>query len=158
MPDEQDKAGDLPAENSEAISEESLEPEDPLEPDVLPPKKVFGRPFQKGKSGNPGGRPKRGPATDALALIADKRTPEEYLQKLPPSIAKIIGKKPTMMQVAMFRAYIMAIQGNIGAMRFIVERLEGKIPAEVSQADTGKLDELMEVLALGGVPPGEVNE
>jgi hypothetical protein len=135
----------------------------PVEPEVIPPGRARSRanlrpPFKKGQSGNPGGRPKRGPLTDALALIADKKTPEELLSKIPPSVAKVLGKKPTLAQVLMFRLMYMAIAGDVGATRLIFERLEGKVPADVQQSDTSKLDDLMRVLQAGGVAPGEVNE
>jgi Family of unknown function (DUF5681) len=157
------------------MSDDSLEPEEPFSEntekrtdpvpsngEVISPGRARSmanlKPWQKGKSANPGGRPKRGPLTDALALIADKKTPEELLQKIPPSIAKVLGKKPTLAQVLMFRLMYMAIAGDVGATRLIFERLEGKVREDVQQTDTGKLDQLMEVLALGGMPSGHVNE
>jgi hypothetical protein len=153
--------------------DESLEPTDSsgenngtppaIEGEVVAPAKKRGRvenlkPFKKGHSGNPGGRPKRGPLTDALALIAEKRTPEELLAKIPPSVAKVLGKKPTLAQVLMFRLMYMAIAGDVGATRLVFERLEGKVKGDIQQSDDSKMDELMDVLGMGGMPAGSVNE
>lgn len=164
---------------SDGLDEESLEPpadsgssdgfseNDPAAfhgtAQVIPPEHPNPRyrhlkPWKKGQSGNPSGKPKRGPLTDALALIADKKTPEELLAKIPPGVAKVLGKKPTLAQILMFRLMYAAIAGDVGATRLIFERLEGKVPAEIHTADTGQLDALMEVLSLGGTPPGELND
>lgn len=136
----------------------------PVEPEIISPGKakrlanLKANQFKKGQSGNPGGRPKRGPLTDALALIADKKTPEELLSKLPPSMAKVLGKKPTFAQILMFRLMYQAVAGDVTATRLIFDRLEGRVREDVQQSDTGKLDQLMDVLREGGMPPGHVND
>jgi hypothetical protein len=58
----------------------------------------------------------------------------------------------------MFRLMYMAIAGDVGATRLVFERLEGKVKGDIQQSDDSKMDELMDVLGMGGMPAGSVNE
>jgi len=69
--------------------------------------RVIGRPFPPGVSGNPAGRPKKGTAmTDIMRAMMDDK----------PDIAKAI----------MVKLLQMAAEGDITAIREVLDRLEGK--------------------------------
>jgi hypothetical protein len=158
--------------NTVPSTEESLEPEsagDGLPPDgvttPITPGEIQGtgrtrflKPaWKKGQSGNPKGRP-RGVFTGSALAISGKKTPPELLAKMPESLRKVLGKSPTMAQVLMFRLFMMGIAGDVGAIRLLFERLEGKAPLSVMGDDNSAMDKLMEVLMMGGVPVGGTNE
>ena len=74
-------------------------------------KKIVGKPFVKGQSGNPKGRPKKGLAlTDLINSTGDSPGKDCKSNK----------------QVMIEKLYTMAVNGDFNAIRFIVERLEGK--------------------------------
>jgi hypothetical protein len=62
----------------------------------------------KGRTGNPGGRPKLKPWTEALALVANE---EEYGQKLLRKLAR--------------KTFDLAFEGDVAAIKEIGNRLEG---------------------------------
>lgn len=72
--------------------------------------RVVGRPFVKGVSGNPSGRPKKLPITDALREELAKRGNHNVRNDI--AIARILVK--------------MAIAGDAAAIREIADRVEGK--------------------------------
>lgn len=84
-------------------------------------------PFQKGKSGNPNGRPKRNHAmTDTLRALLEKKN-------------RLSGRRNRELVV---EALIEAAQaGNVAAMNLIYERLDGKLitQAQISAPDGGPL-------------------
>jgi Family of unknown function (DUF5681) len=71
---------------------------------------VTGKGFRPGASGNPGGRPKQQPGTEALrVLLADEKT-----------------------AMALARAMIKrALKGNVRAFKEIMDRVEGKVANRV---------------------------
>ena len=73
--------------------------------------KVIGRPWKPGESGNPGGRPKTKPLTDAVRAVL--REPEKAAK-----LARTL--------------YNQASKGNIPAARLIWEYLEGKPQENIS--------------------------
>lgn len=68
--------------------------------------------FKKGQSGNPAGRPKKGEAlTDILKAFLDKKD----------------GSK-TRKQQLVERLYDLAMAGEVSAMKYIFDRIDGKVP------------------------------
>jgi len=89
--------------------------------------------FQKGRSGNPAGRPKKGQAlTDLLRQrIEDKEAGVSRKEKI---IEKLIG---------------MAESGDIAAVKYIFDRLDGR-PIEAIKIDPNGIDgKLLEILSYG---------
>jgi hypothetical protein len=83
------------------------------------------KPFQKGISGNPGGRPKGVKSLKALIEKFGKReAPEELLTKIRmlfPAIRKISLK-----EAVILRTLVEAVSGESWAVQFIADRTEGK--------------------------------
>lgn len=83
------------------------------------------KPFKKGQSGNPNGRPPKGHAiADILDEIGKQCAPQdlaEKLRKVFPTAGTI-----TMRHAMLYRAYLDAIKGDKHAIQFIAERTEGK--------------------------------
>jgi hypothetical protein len=72
---------------------------------------AVGRPFEKGKSGNPGGRPKKTPLTDELRkLLREKGS----------------GGKWTNAHLVAWEMIQRATVGDVAAARLIFEYVEGK--------------------------------
>lgn len=136
--------------------EESLEPDDPIEASA-PKKKLYGKPFQKGKSGNPGGRAKTKILSTALLKIGSKRVPAELYKLAPGYLQEMLGKKPTANELMVGRLVMAAISGDLAAMRMVFDRMEGKVQPDVQVANTGALDQLLQVLHMTPVPVGGVN-
>tara|TARA_A100000172_G_scaffold26019_1_gene15186 strand:+ start:830 stop:1150 length:321 start_codon:yes stop_codon:yes gene_type:complete len=66
--------------------------------------------YAKGQSGNPNGRPKKGLAiADILTEIGER----------------FVGKDKTLKEEVLEKAYDMALAGDLNAIKFIAERLEG---------------------------------
>lgn len=77
-------------------------------------------PWVKGQSGNPAGRPRRGQSfADALRRALRERDPET---------------KRTRLQQVAEAAVQKAIAGDLDAIRFIAERIDGKVP-DMVQSD-----------------------
>ena len=73
--------------------------------------------FKQGQSGNPRGRPKRGQSfADALRSALKERDPQT--------------KQTALTRVA-DAAVRKALAGDMGAIAFIAERLDGKVPDEI---------------------------
>ena len=71
------------------------------------------KPWPKGKSGNPGGRPGRRPVTDALLELLDEQCPKGPAGRTnAEAIAQALVKK--------------AIQGDVRAVQEISDRTEGR--------------------------------
>jgi len=79
------------------------------------------RPWKPGQSGNPSGRPKRKPLTDAYAAILDKKIPREVAARL-----KLLGQ-PTYAQVIAISLAKEAIKGKVNAAAELADRVEGRI-------------------------------
>lgn len=74
-------------------------------------------PFEAGKSGNPGGRPKARPFKDALLMEALAAERGEECQALPGSLR--------------WNARKLLEQGEVSSIREIADRLDGKVPQAV---------------------------
>jgi len=85
-----------------------------------------GRPFQKGKSGNPRGRPKKGESmTDILGELAGIK-----------DVTLPSGEKVTRKRALVERLWAKAIRdGDTTAIKFIIERLDGKTPQVIQGPD-----------------------
>ena len=95
------------------------------------------KPFPKGKSGNPGGRPARKPFTEAL--LTELERPARGMSG------------PTRLDVAVARLVQMAMAGDIGAMKLIFAYVEG--PPTVKIDVRGEVERLAEQF---GVPFDEL--
>lgn len=69
-----------------------------------------GKPFQKGQSGNPGGRPKTKPLTDSLRKELAKKAPGTQLRQ---------G------ELAVWKLVQMGLAGDMAALKEIFNRIEG---------------------------------
>lgn len=82
-----------------------------------PKRAATGKPFEKGQSGNPKGRPPKGQATaDILRAIGD---------------LKYQGGEVTFRERAARVLWEQAAKGDLHALQWIVERTEGKVPNTV---------------------------
>lgn len=84
-------------------------------------------PFEKGKSGNPKGRPKKGQTiTDLLDKYLNKSIEIEILST--DSEEDIKKKKVKRKQLLIEKAFEMAINGDgdLNAIKYIVDRIDGK--------------------------------
>lgn len=85
-----------------------------------------GKPFKKGQSGNPNGRPRKLPALDKLMaelLGYEEGKPEE-----------------TAAAMAMLRAlYKKALKGNTEAVKIIMDRAYGKPKQEIAMNHSGEI-------------------
>ena len=95
------------------------------------------RPWQPGESGNPSGRPKRAPITDYIRAQLEQAIPEAIRAELPPVFAEVYGNKATFGQMLAFKMIQSAGEGDMQAMRELLERVEGKIAQKVSGSDGG---------------------
>ena len=89
-------------------------------------------PFKKGKSGNPRGRPKKG---QALTEILNEKLDQEH------------GKaKKLKREVIAEKIISLAISGDLGALRYIFDRLDGR-PKETVELENAALDaQLREIM------------
>ena len=96
--------------------------------ETAPKKKVIGRPFEPGKSGNPGGRPKN----DYRAILAVRAfeilCEEGKLDKSAREVSRLILRNPKMFQVAADGAFgkvpqTINLQGEISVASRVEERL-----------------------------------
>jgi hypothetical protein len=76
------------------------------------------KPFQPGQSGNPGGRPKRKPITEAYLKLMDEVIPN-HPQRRTFAEAIALGQAKA------------AMRGSAPAAREIADRLEGKAPQAI---------------------------
>lgn len=87
--------------------------------------KLWGRPFQKGQTGNPFGRPlKVKHIPDILAKLGQEALPAEIRKKMH-NYPSIMGSA-TCLNALMRLVYIQALKGIPWAIEFIAERTEGK--------------------------------
>jgi hypothetical protein len=80
-----------------------------------------GRPFKPGQSGNPGGRPKKKPLTEAYGRILKRRVPADLVRKL--------GLKghPTYAEMIAISLTREAVKGKVQAASELADRVEGRI-------------------------------
>ena len=86
------------------------------------------RSFPRGRSGNPGGRPKGQSITAALRAELDRPCADD------PTVTK--GERLAERLVSM------ALAGDLGAIREVLDRTEGKAVARTEQGDPGAFEEL----------------
>lgn len=79
-------------------------------------KKVIGRPFPKGVSGNPSGRPATKPVRDMIIQIGKEATES--------------GDK-TKLEAVVQALYRQALNGREWAVKFITEQIDGKAPLKM---------------------------
>jgi uncharacterized protein DUF5681 len=87
--------------------------------------------WRKGQSGNPGGRPRKLPITEALASVIDQEKAEQ--------LANVVWQR--------------ADKGESWAIQFIADRLEGKAIAREEHGQPGEfevgLEQARKILELG---------
>ena len=83
--------------------------------------------FQPGQSGNPGGRPKVKPFTERLRQRAEE-------------VVKGRKGNRTQFDVLVDVALDLAKKGNLEAIKFIVERTDGKVPQPVVGRNNGAIE------------------
>ena len=76
-------------------------------------------PWKPGQSGNPGGRPKKKPLTDAYARILKRRVPAEVVRKLG------LRGHPTYAEMIAMSVAKEAIKGKVQAAAELADRVEG---------------------------------
>jgi hypothetical protein len=82
--------------------------------------------FKPGQSGNPGGRPKMKPITDAYRAILASENPEEFQPK-------------TGAERIAFEVYQQAKTGRLRHAKEITDRVEGRVTQPVAGAEDGEL-------------------
>lgn len=90
--------------------------------------------FQKGQSGNPGGRPKERPWRDAIQRAIARAAAEGSNKQLLDEIADKVTQ--------------MALEGDIHAMREIGDRLEGKPAQAITGEDGGPVEFVSQIMEL----------
>jgi hypothetical protein len=93
---------------------------------------ITGKGFKPGKSGNPGGRPKSKPLTEAYErLLADRKTAD--------AVAKAMERQ--------------ARKGNVRAAQEMADRVEGKIQFQVvGTGEDGAIRVIVEHIAANPTP------
>lgn len=102
---------------------------------------AWGKPFQKGQSGNPKGRPRKGQSlTDALrSYLSEEEHDRPRKQILAERLWDLAGNPDP--EVALV------------ALRYIFERLDGKVPDPVDVNASGKM--VIEVVRVPGRPKSQ---
>ena len=98
-------------------------------------KRVYGKPFKKGTSGNPNGRPK-----NEFAL-------NEHIKTL--ANTPVGRSKKTMLEAVVNTVYQEALGGNMTAVNFLADRILGKPNQSIGIKDT--TDEAIKVFDLDEV-------
>ena len=94
-------------------------------------------PFQPGQSGNPGGRPRLKPLSDAYRKALSEVDPNDK-------------QKRTRAEVIAEAVVARAIQGDVRALQELTDRAEGKVTQPISGPDEGPLN-----IQLSGMTPEE---
>jgi len=97
------------------------------------------RPWQPGQSGNPGGRPKRKPLTDAYAALLDKPIPPDMARQLR------ISEASTYAEVVAMALLKEAVKGKVNAAAELADRVEGRVMERVQVDHRG--DPLADLLS-----------
>jgi hypothetical protein len=93
-------------------------------------------PFQPGQSGNPGGRPKGPALTDSLRSLLRRRGPDGRLQR--DAIAARLVEK--------------ALAGDLDAIRYIFDRIDGPLTQRHDLASPGR-DAILVRTITAEIPP-----
>jgi hypothetical protein len=92
--------------------------------------------WRKGQSGNPGGRPKKKPITEAYEAMATSKVPIAVLESL--QRAGFEGR--TWAEAWAFGLAVKAARGDVPAAKEIADRVEGKPPtSEDEEVNKGPL-------------------
>ena len=94
---------------------------------------ITGKGFMPGQSGNPSGRPKRKPLTDAYAALLDKPIPPDMARQLK------LDESTTYAQVIAMSLVREAVKGKVQAAAEVADRVEGKITQPISGPDGGPI-------------------
>jgi hypothetical protein len=88
--------------------------------------KIVGRPFQKGVSGNPRGRPKGESLSESLKNIGDIPPPAKIIKDL----GKLFPGETvnTLRQATLLRLWLSAARGSMKSIEILFDRLEGRAP------------------------------
>jgi hypothetical protein len=89
--------------------------------------------WKPGQSGNPGGRPKRKPLTDAYAALLDKPIPPDMARQLK------LDESTTYAQVIAISLVREAVKGKVQAAAEVADRVEGKITQPISGPEGGAI-------------------
>lgn len=110
------------------------------------------KPFKKGESGNPNGRPK-----GSISLETRVKRLLEEPDKLPKAIQQMIGniceEGTAPIDALLIAAYMNGLQGDTKAMQIVLERGWGKVPNENKNEHTGDI-----TIRWGGVDSGGEEE
>jgi hypothetical protein len=90
-------------------------------------------PWKPGESGNPGGRPRRKPLTDAYAALLDKPIPPDMARQLK------LDESTTYAQVIAMSLVREAVKGKVQAAAEVADRVEGKITQPISGPEGGAI-------------------
>ena len=112
--------------------------------------------WKPGQSGNPSGRPKKKPITDAYERLAKKRLPKRFRDKL---IAEgfSVPLKATFADAVAFAQYGKALTGESANAREIREAQEGKAMQNVELAGSGG-GPLRIIVSYDDAPPANPDE
>ncbi len=94
---------------------------------------ITGKGFMPGQSGNPSGRPKRKPLTDAYMAILGKTIPPEVARKLD------LPESATYAEVIAMSLAREAVKGKVNAAAEMADRVEGKVTQPISGPDEGPI-------------------
>ena len=124
-----DPSNTLPAASGEIVSETPETQTDPTaQVSEKSAPKIFGRPFQKGHTGNPIGGPRGPRLLTRLAKFGRWKTPQDFkdaiLKKFPDYRSTIDGLKVE--DAAMLRLWLAALSGEPRAIQEILDRSAGK--------------------------------
>ena len=95
--------------------------------------------WKPGQSGNPGGRPKRKPLTDAYSALLGQTVPPEIARQLR------ISETSTYAEVVAMALLKEAVKGKVNAAAELADRVEGRVMERVQVSATG--DPLGELLS-----------
>lgn len=94
-------------------------------------------PWQPGVAPNPGGRPKTKPISDAYRRMLDLTLPPQVLAKLGKQFAAVGDRKAC--DLIALGMGLAAAKGSAFAAAEIADRVEGKVPQALTDADGGNL-------------------
>ena len=84
--------------------------------------------WKPGQSGNPGGRPKRKPLTDAYAALLDKPIPPDMARQLK------LDESTTYAEVIAMSLLREAVKGKVNAAAELADRTEGRVAQAVEHS------------------------
>jgi hypothetical protein len=106
------------------------------EDSTAPPKLlggITGKGFMPGQSGNPLGKPKRKPLSDAYSALLGQTVPPEMARQLR------ISEASTYAEVVAMALLKEAVKGKVNAAAELADRVEGKITQPISGPDEGPI-------------------